>query len=225
MEKDTEGILISKAASENLLASFGGINQNLGMPVFEFYNSIKDINCDKIFLRDFHQSWYQKGVDDNINNIDKLIVFLSNETNTYKKVCFLGNSMGGYAALLFGNILKVNKILAFAPQTFIDKTNRLLNLDFRWKKELKNVFDSSYKRSEFFDLKKYFISTKNQFKNAEIFYCPSHRLDRVHAERLKMLPNVSLRMIKEGNHAIVKTLRDNGELKKIILKSFMQSGE
>ena len=41
--------------------------------------------------------------------------------------------MGGYAALLFGNILKVDKVLSFAPQTFIDKTNRLINCDFRWR--------------------------------------------------------------------------------------------
>ena len=56
MEDNKEGILISRAGSRNLLVSFGGINQSLGMPVFEFYNSIKDIDCDKIFLRDFNQS-------------------------------------------------------------------------------------------------------------------------------------------------------------------------
>lgn len=50
--------------NKNLLVSFGGIAQGLGMPVFEFFNSISDIPCDKIFLRDFHQAWYQKGVDE-----------------------------------------------------------------------------------------------------------------------------------------------------------------
>ena len=39
----------------------------------------------------------------------------------------IGGSMGGYAALLFGSLLPVNGIIAFGPQTFIDKDNRNTN--------------------------------------------------------------------------------------------------
>src|SRR5690554_537187 len=103
IEEYKNGNLIDLQGNKNLLVSFGGIYQGLGIPVFEFFNSISDIECDKIFLRDFNQAWYHKGVDSNLDDMEKVIEFLRStiRKNKYDKVCFLGNSMGGYAALLF----------------------------------------------------------------------------------------------------------------------------
>jgi hypothetical protein len=61
--------------NENLLVSLVGIKQGLGMLVFNFFNSINNLQCDKIFLRDFNQMWYQKGVDGTINNLANLEKF------------------------------------------------------------------------------------------------------------------------------------------------------
>ena len=66
------------------------------------------------------------------------------------------------------------------------------------------------KRNEYFDLKKYLFSAGRPFKNAEIFYSPNYRLDKIHAQRLSVLQNVILRPVEEGRHGILKKLRDNG---------------
>ncbi|MFT4803167.1 MAG: hypothetical protein ACJA2S_004807 [Cyclobacteriaceae bacterium] len=202
---------------DTLLVSFGGINQGLGMPVFEFARSIASVECDKLYLRDFAQQWYQKGIDSEIDNIASLINLLKATINErkYKKVCFLGNSMGGYAAILFGTILNVDTIVSFSPQTYIDKWNRFLYWDRRWKQQISEVHKNSMKISEYFDLRSC-LSKHTYRTQIDIYYSPKHRLDKTYANRLKNLPNVNLKPIDKGGHAIIKTIRDEGRLLALI---------
>ena len=204
------GILTEFNESKNLLVTFGGISQGIGIPVFEFFNSVKELDCDKIFIRDFHQGWYQKGVDDHIDSVQGLTDYLQQtiDKHNYQKVLFMGNSMGGYAAILFGNLLQVDQILAFAPQTFISSRMRLRHLDFRWKNQMKRI--QSYKKEQphYFNLKD-FLNNDTRYIPTNIYYSPKHRLDRLHAENLKGMDNVTLHPIEKGGHAVVKTLRDN----------------
>ncbi|GAA4840654.1 hypothetical protein [Algivirga pacifica] len=222
IEQSNKGNLSDLQGHKNLLVSFGGVSQGLGVPVFEFFNSIADIPCDKIFLRDFHQAWYQKGVDEELNHVDKVITYLQDiiSTHSYERVCFIGNSMGGYAALLFGSILNVDQVIAFAPQTFIDKWHRFLYRDRRWKKELAEVYTFEGQKKMFFDLKKYLSEHRSSTTQLSIYYAHKHRLDRGHAKRLKSIPNVVLHPVKEGGHEVVKAIRNKGELKAIIRGCF-----
>lgn len=222
IEKTNRGKLTDLKGHKQLLVSFGGIQQALGIPVFEFFNSISDIPCDKVFLRDFHQQWYQKGVDSELDNIDKVIDYLKEiiTQNDYNKVCFLGNSMGGYAAILFGSILNVDTVIAFAPQSFIDRFNRLINSDKRWDKQISQVHKDKNKKSKYFDLKKHLSKLKSYKTKINIYYSPNYKLDKKHAERLKTKKNVILHPIQKGGHSIVITARDTGVLSSAIKASF-----
>ena len=215
------GIIKSLENKPNLLVSFGGIRQGLGVPTFEFFNSLSGINCDKVFIRDFNQAWYQLGVDDQINSwyelkniLEKLI-----KENKYKNVLFLGNSMGGYAAMMFGTMLNINQVVAFAPQTFINNNKRLLYFDFRWKKQLKNIHKSSKKSNFVLNLKTHFKKIEYS-TSIDIYFSDAHRLDKIHANYLSKTKNVVLHPLREGGHAVVKKLRDNGDLIKIIKETF-----
>ena len=53
----------------------------------------------------------------------------------------------------------------------------------------------------------------------KVYYSSEYRLDKTHAEQLKGINNVELIEMGEGDHEIVKVLRDNGELIQIITKS------
>lgn len=221
LENTELGTFTEFGGHKNLLVSFGGIKQGLGIPVFEFFNSIADIPCDKIFLRDFNQAWYQKGVDAELNHIDKITVYLKEtiEKKGYENVCFLGNSMGGYAAILFGTLLNVNTVIAFAPQTFVDRINRILQRDFRWRQQISRVHSNPKKRKDYFDLNPHLASTEYDTE-LNIYYSPNHRLDNKHATRLKGQKHVVLHAINEGGHSIAKTVRNNGELTSLIRGSF-----
>jgi hypothetical protein len=217
---DNKGITYDFNDNNTVLVAFGGINQRMGMPIFEFHKTISGIQADKIFIRDFSQAWYQKGIDFQINSISALIDHLRSvlfERN-YDRVCFIGNSMGGFAAILLGTILNVDHIIAFSPQTFIDKWNRLYYLDFRWKNQINSVHKNKNKIKEYFDLKS-FLPKKTYNSIIEVYYSPLHRLDRIHAKRLKNIKNIDLNKVYEGGHAIVKTLKNEG----ILLKKISQS--
>jgi len=222
IETTRKGLLVEINNKKHLLVSFGGIRQGLGIPVFEFFNSLVTMDCDKIFFRDYEQAWYHKGVDSEIDSIDKILIFLKKiiKEEEYKKVCFLGNSMGGFAAILFGSILNVDKIIAFAPQIFIDKKNRFFKADSRWKEQIVNLYNSPGISSEYFDLKKV-IKNSNLKVDIDIYYSSKHNLDRKHAERLKNINNITLHPINNGGHSVVKELRDSGDLKKLLQLSFI----
>lgn len=223
LNKDSSGIICDISSKENLLVSFGGVQQGIGIPVFEFFNFLSAFDCDKVFVRDFNQAWYQKGIDDKISTIDQLTQSLREiiANRDYKKICFIGNSMGGYAAILFGVLLGVDEVLSFAPQTFVDKKRRLLHADFRWKKEIKGMYKSDVLNRPMMDLKSYLLQYPKQAKPIiNIFYGANHRLDRIHAERMKKISNVCLFPIPGKNHQLVKELRNSGQLNKMFEELF-----
>lgn len=221
MEDDKSPVLMEMGQSKNLLISFGGIMQGIGMPVFEFFNALSAIDCDKMFIRDFNQAWYQKGIDDKIKTIDQMRQYLADliQEKGYEKVCFMGNSMGGYAAILFGLLLDIDKIIVFSPQTFINPFRRLISLDYRWKEQLKEVYQYDKRAESYYDLKRVLQRTPHK-ATVSIYYSTTHRLDNLHARRLKGIPGVQLFPINTKSHNIVKGLRDQGTLTQILKEIF-----
>lgn len=222
IENTKNGRLESFQGAKHLLVSFGGIQAGLGIPVFEFFNSIADISCDKIFLRDFEQAWYQIGVDNELNSFEKVANYLKEtiRKNKYDKVCFMGNSMGGYAAILFGSYLSVDQVISFAPQTFIDKWKRRLYKDGRWSEQINRIHASPSKNKIFHDLKKHLKNHSSAKTKIHIYFSPTDKLDKKHASRLKHFSNITLHSVNKGGHAVVKTIRDSGELNTLLSSFF-----
>ena len=193
-----------------LIITFGGLGgDGMFQPLFEFKNFLlKNIDCHVILIRDSKQSWYHNGINgfgDNINELKNNIKEIIKKIN-YSIIITIGSSMGGYAALLFGNLLNVNGIIAFCPQTFIDKDNRKKYKDARWISQIANICDNSY-----YDLSK--LSFQNI--NVQIIYGRKNRLDKIHAKRMEKNKNIIVTG-KPGGHTFVKILRDNCILLKII---------
>lgn len=87
---------------------------------YEWENVVRDKDilkdCGKIiFLRDVYKSWYVQGINSKIDSADKLGGFLKEKCEGYKVVT-IGSSAGGYAAVLFGLILKAEKVFCFSAQ-------------------------------------------------------------------------------------------------------------
>lgn len=221
-EKPKKGRLEDLQNRAYLFVAFGGIRQRLGAPPFEFFNSIANIDCDKIFLRDFQRSWYQRGIDQELNDFDKVVNYLGGVISKYKyrKVCFLGNSMGGYAAILFGTILDVDKVIAFAPQSFIDKFRRFIYRDKRSRGLKDNLYTYENVNKAHFDLKKFLLKNDSYKTEINIYYSALDRLDSRHAKRLKNRKNVILHPIYEGDHSVIRIVRGSGLLHTILRSAF-----
>jgi hypothetical protein len=82
---------------------------------FEWGKNI--LKCAKkvIFIRDVTKQWYLTGINSKINTIGKLYDFLKQETQGLEVIC-VGSSAGGYAATLFGSLLKAQCVFNFSGQ-------------------------------------------------------------------------------------------------------------
>tara|TARA_R110002049_G_scaffold287700_2_gene469868 strand:- start:7 stop:684 length:678 start_codon:yes stop_codon:yes gene_type:complete len=215
---NNSAILTEYIGSKTLLVIFGGVKQGVGMPLFEFKNVLKEVTCDKIFLRDFKQAWYHRGLNEEIDNIESLKIYLDKliTTKEYKKVVFLGNSMGGYAAILFGNMLPVDHIIAFSPQTFISKLKRYWYKDKRWANQIEATYKDNRHQKRYYDLKPFLKNERHKLIPLDLYYSHNHKLDSIHCERLNSFNTINFYSYDLDNHNLVRFLRDKKLLLEII---------
>lgn len=197
--------IIDKESTKTLIV-FGGMSSGISMPPKEFFNSLiyKDINI--LFVKDFKQCWYQEGLLGKTNDIDSTVIYLQEiipKRSQY--LVTLGASAGGYAAIRFGIELNADRIMAFSPQTLIDK-------------EMASVFSKeSLSRLNFgsndLDLKK-ILSEKNKINNIEVYYGELNNRDRINVEHIKEY--VKRFSYNTDEHLLAAFLKNKGILESIL---------
>ena len=193
MEKDELKILNN---NKSLIICFGGISLCMhGIPPFEFLRYLSSVytnSCDLYFFIDRKQCWYHNGIHNISNNIDETVTYLKDIIKNYEKVIFMGVSAGGYAAILFGSLCNVTDVVSFIPQTILHKPI------YPKYKNLKLIINNTTKYLLYGDK---FIQNKNNLHHIR------------HCNNLKEFKNVKI--IKKNN-IILKELRDEGIIKKVI---------
>lgn len=204
-----EGYLVDHDKNKKpIIIAFGGIAGQIHQPLFEFKRFMQSqLDCHFIYLKDMKQSWYQKGVvglGEDIPQVAQKLRDILKDIN-HTKVITIGSSMGGYASLLFGHLIGADHMLAFGPQTFICEKLMEKHGDHRLDAPLSAMRASC--QPIYTDLAKLHIDKEKAY----ILYgtCDSH--DNIHAEHM----NVRITALP-GDHGVVKRLRDNGTLLKII---------
>ena len=187
--------------SETLIVSFAG-NAKLfgGIPRFEFVQFLKQFEVSKHFYLDEHSDLYHKGLCVT-SSIDETVTYLKNEIKHYKRVLFLGNSGGGYAAILFGSLLNITSVIAFIPQTI---RRNPTNIDEKYRDISKYINDST----------KYYLYGDLSVSNIN----DPHHIS--HCERISHFPNV---IITKKKYVNVKEMRNTGELYQILHNIIFQA--
>jgi len=202
--------------SKSVYFIFGGIFGEMGLPRYEFHRTAEELHANKIFFRDFAQAWYQRGLPElgpGISGIDEYVRSTIDNTGA-TKVRFVGNSMGGFAALLFCARAGVGRAIAFAPQTFVSAEQRELHGDTRWAPNIARLHEN-LTGDEVLDLGP-FVRDVNPGVEADVYVGSDDPLDLAHVEALSGLPNIVVHKVEVGGHAIVRALRDAGELVAIL---------
>jgi len=170
----------------NLYIFFGGLGSEIGMPPFEFYNFSKIINENKIFIRDLAQCWYHDGLPGISNDIYSTAKYIQRQVESLKpkKIFFVGNSMGGYAAILFANLIGKGEVIAFAPQTFISPGLLLNHRNLRWHKQILATYRKSILKRKAWNLKPLLLRRMGSHK-ISVFVSKNHRIDYIHALHMK----------------------------------------
>lgn len=214
--------LVTEFAPESsaMLIAFGGIKGFRAIPPLEFATITRHIPTKKIFLRDFSQSWYQSGLPGQTDSLLATADLLRQhiQQQEIRHLVTVGNSMGGYAALLFGALLKADVILAIAPQTYLTPLKRLLSLDFRWQPQVSRA-QKACPTPTHLDLRAYFEQNPLTCPQAHLYF--SGGWDALHALNL-CGKGIHLHYRAQGSHNLVRHLRQSGELKEMITQALQE---
>ncbi|MEW6038709.1 MAG: YqiA/YcfP family alpha/beta fold hydrolase [Pseudomonadota bacterium] len=203
--------------SRKLYLTFGGMQGAMGIPPFEFYQSSRILNESRVFFRDLSQTWYHAGLPGISSNIPETARYIERiiDKSSAEDIVFVGNSMGGYAAILFSTLIGHGRAVSFAPQTFISPSKRRAMGDGRWRSKVLRTYGAALFKPKFFDLRS--VLEKSAAGNRiEIFVSSLDELDIVHARNLEPFGNVRITVREPGGHNLVKHLRDSGELQLIL---------
>ncbi|MBD2653770.1 2OG-Fe(II) oxygenase [Synechocystis sp. FACHB-383] len=222
---DTDNHWYIDQDSDTLLVSFAGFGDKNSIPTFVFHNFLQQYTqVDQLFIRDIQCRYYLDGIKNETKTMQETLAWLEGliGQKKYKKIVGIGCSSGGYAVILFGHLLKFDKVISFAPQTVLNETknsvlhdNRFDNT-CRYLNQLKTNTDFTFGEFSFHDC----LDLKNLQPYAtqvEIHY-PAHACDgadRRHAEYLEC-ETCLLVEYPSKNHRIALELRDNGQLQQII---------
>lgn len=160
--------------------------------IYEWTRSFDGIQANFIGVRDDARRWYQLGTSDIIEVVRGAVVCMSGA-----RVMTIGASAGGFAALMFGRILRADRILVWSPQSACGAAKRDLG-DDRWP-ELCNATPA-------FDL-------EGAYPEAVVHVAADDPMDMMHARRLS--PG-RLIVYPSGGHNLPTTLKESGELRWIL---------
>jgi hypothetical protein len=160
---------------------------------YEWYGTRVPYAYKHIFIRDIQKQWYLTGINGKYNSPDKLLSFLQAETKEYK-VITLGSSAGGFAAVLYGSLLKASLILSFNGQfeikSLLETSSEEMDpVLFRTCKN-KNLY-------KFFDTKKFISEGLNIF----YFYSAKSSWDCKQKEHIEDI-NLNVITFKTNHHGV-----------------------
>ncbi len=210
-----------------LIIAFGAWNQH-GPGRFEWWGVLQRVYqltapFNLILIRDKHNSWYQRGIEElgaDATEVAHSLHALIQQIEP-SQVITLGASMGAYAAMLWGALLKVNAVLAFAPLATLEPATLRALGEWRWL----NVMDAlaaNPPRILFKDLPALLNATTSAtefyvlYGHALEFNKPN--LDPKHAELLGQASNVYLHCVSLASHAIAYQFKQHGMLEPLLLE-------
>lgn len=214
--------LYPQPSSDELYVFFGGIAAGLAIPPFEFCSAANILDASRLFIRDIAQCWYQCGIPGAGRSFVEIGDFIRGVQGSVgaSRLTLVGNSMGGFAALLFGAFIRDCHVVAFAPQTFISPTLRLIHRDRRWAAPVMRTYWRSAFREHVWCLSALYKCYSTP-RSATIIASSSDRLDRLHAMRMQGFRGITVSLFEGGGHQIVRQLRDKGMLGEVLKNGFL----
>lgn len=209
---------------DTLLLCFGGRAGNIGIPPWEFMAITESLPCRRVFVRDTNQAWYHFGTANmggsitGINNSLRRI--FGGPDRGLTRLVTVGNSAGGYAAILFGHLLGADKVVAFSPQTVLSAEGRRKMGETRWP-QLDYIAEHT-RTPQYLDLLDVLASLDlgRPPMPISIYYSDADPLDARHVDPItKMISWCCSYAVNLGDHNVVKPMRDKGLLLPLLARA------
>jgi hypothetical protein len=160
-----------------------------GTTVDEFKGMLSQLDYDTLKINDTTGNYFFNGIDETYDTMEKVLEKLSEYISGYTKTVFMGNCGGAHAAILYGTMLNVDKVIGFNTATYLDQETLLLNEDGR-----EDQLISLDQSIEYLNLKPYL---DNKVYDTKIYSIVAQNTDRhvKQSNNISTCPNVSIEMI------------------------------
>ena len=215
--------IINDSNNKRLIISFQGFNThaiqnhykkykitkldllvNSDQPYYMYRTLSDDTENNYLFVRDPYNTWYLNIVEPILYTIKQIISIL----NDPEVIC-LGQSAGGYAAILFGSLLKCSKIVSITPQ-IVAFTSYLTD----YRKEM-------YKKYELYNFAYRDLSTLQPFTPQITIITSTNINDLQQLRRLNLKdPQITLKIINTPDHNLIPAIGKDRFIK--LVKSYIK---
>lgn len=197
--------------SERFYICLAGILGGIGMTPLEFSARTGIADYSRIFLRDVQRAWYQRGLTGIGENIHDVARFLDQKIieSGAKEVRFVGNCMGGHAAILLCALIGKGRAFAFAPQTHV------IPGDPRHQVAVGLVDVDEKNPNHIYDLPVWLRANAPNVQ-ADVYVSLDHADDLLHAKAVEGFKNIRVHYLDKGGHRAIIRAHQLGILKTIL---------
>jgi pimeloyl-ACP methyl ester carboxylesterase len=237
VKTSSEDVLVDRVVlGEILVIAFGFVSWDT-RPDFDFYGRLKKLeqnsgrHINKILVRDSGNAWYHRRIDGLGTHPDETAEGLRALIREIRpsKVITIGQSMGAYAAVMYGLLLDAKQVLAFGPLSFLDPQQALLYHDRRWLSVMRDLA-ANPPASGYYDLQALGRAKAGALPEMHIIFGTkpdqggkeSVNLDAMHAQRLAAIDNCTLHPYPYSGHTVVQHLIDTKRINALLARLIMQ---
>jgi pimeloyl-ACP methyl ester carboxylesterase len=196
LRSENVDILFQHGTANYAVISFAGIGLGLGgLQTTEFSRSLGN-TTPTFYVIDKTRSWYNSTYDVIVEALAAAL-----ETRKLAYAATVGNSMGGFGAMLFAEALSGMTIsLAFAPQSSVCRT--LVPWETRWQNWTGRI--TAWTIPD--------LAPRLGRVQHHVVFGSNDPLDRRHAARLAASRNVKLHEVSDCGHDVAAVLKQRGQL-------------
>lgn len=200
-EDDTIRISGIRGGSKALFVAFTGIGHRLGALQREEFVKISQAEGANsvLFVQDKTRSWYNEP-----SFLEKLQPVVVDWSVNCEQVVTLGNSMGGFGAIVFAGALEADTAIAFSPQFSVSPT--VVPNDRRWQKYRSQIVEFRYESAA-----GYIVDGCNYF-----LFQGDGKADWYQIGGFPIRSNLRQYVIPDGPHNLAALLRAHGSLASIV---------
>jgi hypothetical protein len=215
-------LLDNAVASDILMVSFAVFPAPGGKSAFDFRRATHPLGVKRLFLRDPHMMWYQKGTPGIGDDVPGVVEFLRKviATECVKRVVMIGNSGGGFSALLFGALVGADEIHAFNPPTRLREPE-----DTSAPEQLEALQLEKGKDIPYLDIRDVFRKHLRPETKTYIHYSRGESRDKRHAKYLREFPNVRLIEYPFVSHHVARFFAERSMLTPLLDAAAKGDGE
>jgi tetratricopeptide (TPR) repeat protein len=203
-DAERDVLIAEMPGAEAAVFVFTGTNDEVSMPLELFDRYLSTLPFTAIYLKDFKRLRFLQGIESLGADLPTTLEALQSKLARLgvKRLCTLGNCVGGFAAIRYGVELEADRIVAFSPPT-CSPVETPIKLE-EGRRFMKARLEANVSR-DLTDLQP-FLSGRRQSAWIELFYEDPDPRDRAAAQRLLGLPGVHLRPQMELSYRLLRRL-------------------